>query len=137
MWQADGGRETLEDFRKLPVEEREGLLDYLDEFAPYDVAVTDGNRFILMHGGIPYTKKNLPLDRQSVSEMITERPDYSKRYYNTAYLVTGHTPTLHIGEEYRGRIYRGNGHIAIDCGAGYGLPLGCIRLEDFAEFYVE
>ena len=37
----------------------------------------------------------------------------------------------------RGRIYRGNGHIAIDCGAVWGGTLGCIRLEDLREFYVK
>ena len=29
-----------------------------------------------------------------------------------------------------------NNHIAIDCGAGFDKPLGCIRLDDMAEFYV-
>ena len=52
-------------------------------------------------------------------------------------LVTGHTPTLYIDPGSKGRIWRGNGHIALDCGAGFGLPLGCIRLDDGEEFYVE
>ena len=52
-------------------------------------------------------------------------------------LVTGHTPTVTIDPAYRGKIYHKNGHLAIDCGAGFGLPLGCVRLEDFKEFYVE
>ena len=137
MWQMDGGQTTLEGFRKLPAEEREALIEYLDEFSPYEALVVGNNRFILVHGGIPYEKRNLPLEKQSVHELVTERPDYTKQYYNNIYLVTGHTPTVNIGEEYSGRIYRANGHIAIDCGAGYDMPLGCIRLEDFAEFYVE
>lgn len=136
MWQMDGGQATLEGFKKLPADDREALLDYMDEFAPYERIEVAGNRFILVHGGIPYDKRNLPLSKQSVHEMVIERPDYSKRYYNNAYLVTGHTPTINIGQEYKGRIYCANGHIAIDCGAGFGMPLGCIRLDDFKEFYV-
>lgn len=137
MWQTDGGQTTLDGFKSLSADEREALIEYLDEFAPYETVETAGNRFILVHGGIPYEKRNLPLSGQSVNELVTERPDYTKRYFDNAYLVSGHTPTVNIDEEYRGRIYKANGHIAIDCGAGFGLPLGCIRLDDFKEFYVE
>lgn len=137
MWQMDGGQATLDGFKRLPADEREALIDYLEDFSPYEAVTVAESRFILVHGGIPYDKRDLPLSKQSVHEMVIERPDYSKRYYNNAYLVTGHTPTVNIGEEYKGRIYRANGHIAIDCGAGYGMPLGCIRLDDFKEFYVD
>lgn len=137
MWQMDGGQATLDGFKKLSADYREALIDYLDEFTPYETVEVAGSRFILVHGGIPYEKRNLPLAQQSVHELVMERPDYTKQYFNSTYLVTGHTPTIHIGEEYRGRIYRANGHIAIDCGAGFGMPLGCIRLDDFKEFYVD
>ena len=137
MWQMDGGQATLEGFKKLPADDRDVLLDYMDEFAPYETIEVAGNRFILVHGGIPYDKRNLPLSKQSVHELVIERPNYTKRYYNDVYLVTGHTPTINIGEEYRGRIYCANGHIALDCGAGYDISLGCIRLDDFKEFYVD
>jgi len=137
MWQMDGGQATLDGFKKLSVDEREALIEYLEEFAPYETVEIAGNMFILVHGGIPYEKRKLPLSKQSVHELVIERPDYSKRYYNNTYLVTGHTPTINIGEEYKGRIYKANGHIAIDCGAGYDMSLGCIRLDDFKEFYVD
>lgn len=137
MWQMDGGQATLDGFKKLSADEREGLIEYLEEFAPYETADVGGNKFILVHGGVPYDKRDIPLSKQSVHELVIEHPDYSKRYYNNAYLVTGHTPTVNIGEEYAGKIFKANGHIAIDCGAGYGMPLGCMRLDDFKEFYVE
>lgn len=137
MWQMDGGQATLDGFKKLSIDECEALIEYLEEFTPYETVEIAGNRFILVHGGIPYEKRNLPLSKQSVHKLVIERPDYSKRYYNNAYLVTGHTPTINIGEKYKGRIYKANGHIAIDCGAGFGMPLGYIRLDDFMEFYVD
>ena len=38
--------------------------------------------------------------------------------------------------EFKGRIYKKNNHIAVDCGAVFGFPLACIRLDDMKEFYV-
>ncbi|MBQ2725207.1 MAG: metallophosphoesterase [Clostridia bacterium] len=136
MWQNDGGQTTLEGFRKLAPEDREALIEYMEDFAPYEIVTVGGRKFILVHGGIPYSKRSLPMKEQSVHELVTERPDYSKRYYKNVYMVTGHTPTVTIGKQYAGHIYRENGHIAIDCGAGFDLSLGCIRLDDFYEFYV-
>lgn len=136
-WQMDGGQSTLSGFKKLSADERDILIEYLEEFSPYEMLEVAGNKFILVHGGIPYEKRSIPMSMQSVQELTTERPDYSKQYYNNVYMVTGHTPTVNIGEEYRGRIYKANGHIAVDCGAGYGMPLGCIRLDDFKEYYVD
>ena len=136
-WQLDGGQTTIDGFKKCSPEEREALLDYLDEFLPYDLIEVKERRFLLVHGGIPYDKRKIPLKKQEVTELILERPDYRRRYFADTYLVTGHTPTVTIDPQFHGKIFRKNGHIAVDCGAGYDLPLGCIRLEDFAEFYVE
>lgn len=137
LWQSDGGQTTLNGFKKLSLDEREGLIEYMEEFAPYETVETGGKRFILVHGGIPFEKRHVPLHFHSVHEIVTERPDYTKQYFNNTYLVTGHTPTLHIDEANPGKIYIKNGHIALDCGAGFGLPLGCLCLEDFREFYVD
>ena len=137
FWQMDGGNETLDSFKSVSPDEREFLIEYMEDFSPYEVLTVGNDRFLLVHGGIPYEKRNLPLSEQSLLELVIERPDYSKRYYKNTYLVTGHTPTINIGEEYKGRIYKGNGHIAIDCGAGFDIALGCIRLEDMKEFYVD
>ena len=135
-WREDGGDTTLSGFRALPPEDREAMLDYLDEFLPYETLTVGGNRFLLVHGGIPYESRRTPLEDQPLLTLVEHRPDYLLRYYDNTFLVTGHTPTLHIGDAYIGKIYRDHGHIAIDCGAGFGLPLGCIRLDDFKEFYI-
>lgn len=136
-WLADGGSETLDGFKKLSSDDRDAILDYFDEFEPYYVLELQGNTFILVHGGIPYEERKTPIDEIDPLKLLINRPDYSKRYYKNTYMVTGHTPTVTIGAEYRGRIFKGNGHIAIDCGAAFDMPLGCIRLDDLEEFYVE
>ena len=70
-------------------------------------------------------------------EFIVGEPEYEKIYCLDKIIVTGHTPTGLIDKDYSGRIYKNNNHIAIDCGAVFDKPLGCIRLDDLEEFYVE
>ena len=50
--------------------------------------------------------------------------------------VVGHTPTFKYGAEYAGRILVRRDKILLDCGSGQGYGIGCLRLEDGAEFYV-
>ncbi|MCQ2432841.1 MAG: metallophosphoesterase [Clostridia bacterium] len=137
FWQQDGGEETIRDFRRLQTEDREAILDYLSDFAPYESLTVDGNRFVLVHGGMENFSPDKPLSSYDPGELLTCRPDYSRVYYPDRYLVTGHTPTSLIDAQYQGKIYQKNRHIAIDCGAGFGGPLGCIRLDDFKEFYID
>ena len=76
------------------------------------------------------------MNAEYLHDLVWTRCDYKKTYYQDKYLVTGHTPTMLIHQDYRGKIYRKNRHIAIDCGASFGLPLGCICLDTFEEYYV-
>ena len=74
--------------------------------------------------------------------------DYSElyvKYPQNTTMVFGHTPTIMFTEpapDGRGRIWHGGkGHlIDIDCGCAVRDPkmamLGCLRLDDMAEFYV-
>lgn len=136
MWQMDGGDTTLAELKILDNDTKLSLIEYLEDFSLYEELTVGGREYLLVHGGIPLDKVNVPLEEQSLGEILTERPDYTVRYFKDKYLVTGHTPTLNIGSEYDGKMYLKNGHIAIDCGAGFDRPLGCIRLDDHAEFYV-
>ena len=136
-WLTDGGQTTLEGFRRLTPDEREGILEYLAEFSPYEELTVGRNRFVLVHGGLADFDPARPLWDYDEYELITTRTDYTRRYYPDRYLVTGHTPTGLIAPGCGGRIFRQNGHVALDCGNGWGGTLGCLRLEDFEEFYVE
>jgi serine/threonine protein phosphatase 1 len=136
-WREDGGETTLKQFRRLTPENRGYILEYFEEFTPYEELEVGGRKFLLVHGGLPDFSPEKPLEDYKLYGLITDRPDYSKQYFTDRYLVTGHTPTVLIDESYAGKIYRKNGHIAIDCGAGWGGRLGCIRLDDMKEFYVD
>ena len=69
-------------------------------------------------------------------DFIIGEPDYDQTYDPDVYYVTGHTPTLLIETGHCG-IWQKNNHIAIDCGVAFGMPLGCLRLDDMKEYYVE
>lgn len=136
-WLVDGGQSTLEGFRRLTPDLREGILEYLEEFTPYEELTVGGNRFLLVHGGLADFDPSRPLEDYDLHSLLTEHTDYTRPYFEDRYLVTGHTPTGLIEPGHGGRIYRKHRHIAMDCGNGWGGVLGCLRLEDFAEFYVE
>ena len=137
LWDINGGKTTIKDFSSFSADDREYLLDYLSDFAPYEEICVGDKAFVLVHGGLPDFSPERPLESYNSAAMLYERTDYGKRYYKDKYLVTGHVPTCNIDPAYDGKIYMANGHIAIDCGAGHGKALGCIRLDDFKEFYVE
>lgn len=136
LWLTDGGDTTLKDFRRLSPDEREAVLDYLADFAPYEEIEVNGVHYVLVHAGLNHFRPDKPLEEYDDFDLCDGRTNYGRRYLKDKILVTGHTPTLHIDPAFTGRIWRGNGHIALDCGAGFDLPLGCLRLEDGKEFYV-
>ena len=109
---------------------------YLNTFLIYDEVYCGGNDFFLAHT-VPEKKRMEQFDKLLWQEFITGEPEYEKGYFPDKYIVTGHTPTGFIDKAYKGRVYRKNNHIAIDCGAVFGNPLGCICLDTLEEFYTE
>ena len=136
-WIMSGGEVTLKAFRDLSPEDRENILEYIQEFAPYDELEVGGKSFVLVHGGLPNFEVDKPLEDYDQIDILMTVTDYTRTYYPDKYLITGHIPTCTIDPAYSGKIYRKHNHIAIDCGAGHGYGLGCIRLDDLAEFYVK
>lgn len=137
-WLAVGGKTTLDEFSQLTREEKQDILDYLEEFILYEQITVNHKNFILVHAGIDHFDVNKPLEDYSLYELIFKKPDYSKQYFQDQYLVTGHTPTSLIQSHSRPHfIYQKNHHIAIDCGCGYGGQLGAICLDTGEEFYID
>lgn len=136
-WMFNGGITTFKQFRKLNKEKRKAIIDYIGDFELYDELEVGGREYLLVHGGVGEFKEEKDIEECNLHEVIWSRCDYSKQYYKNKYLVTGHTPTYCIGKEYEGKIYMKNNHIAIDCGAAHGKPLGCICLDTLEEFYVD
>ena len=94
---------------------------------------------ILVHAGLGNFSPDKKMWEYELDELVWMRPTYEEKYFDDKYVITGHTPTQHIENNPNpGYIFKFNNHIAIDCGVNIpGGRLGCIRLDDMTEFYVE
>ena len=135
-WYSDGGETTYNAFKKLDAEAQKKVLNKMDSFLIYDEITVNGNTFFMSHT-VPEKKRMLQFEKLWWEEFIVGEPDYEEVYFDDKYIVTGHTPTVFIDYSCKGKIWRGNNHIAIDCGAVFLGRLGCICLDNLQEFYVE
>lgn len=133
LWVSDGGNTTLEQFIHLSSNDKFKVLKYLKNSITYKEIEIDGKRFLLSHT-VPEYERIMEFEECNLEDFILGEPDYEIEYFPDKYLVTGHTPTGLIYKHYEGRVYMENHHIAIDCGAVFGGPLGCICLDDMKEF---
>lgn len=139
LWMQDGGQITAEQFSLLSKEEKTAILDYISQASLYETFEQDGKRYILVHVGLANFSPHKDLDGYDLYDFFEERVDYSKRYYpdGNVYLVTGHTPTIHIRGWEKSEVYRKNGHIAVDCGCVFGGKLAAYCIETEEVTYVE
>ncbi len=134
-WLLDGGKPTFLAFAQLGEKEQADVLAYLNSFWLYDELEVGGRKFFLSHT-VPEKEKMQDFGALSAQDFTFAEPEYEKTYFPDTYLITGHTPTSFIDPNSRGKIWHGNNHIAIDCGAVFGNPLGCLCLDTMEEFYV-
>jgi len=136
-WQYDGGATTIRQFAALDRESRTYVAEYLREFSLYEEITVGTQTFLLCHSAPHDMWEGTTLDDYTPTQILFERPNYGKRYFDDKILVTGHTPTQVISRcATPGYIYKENGHIAIDCGATFGGRLGAICLDNGKEYYV-
>lgn len=131
-WGEVGGQKIMMDFSRLSRDEREGILDYLGDLPGYESVEVNGEEYLMVHAGISGFKKGKDLDEYDPEDFCL---DGGALTYPGATVICGHKPTT----EYfgcSGEIVFGDGYIAVDCGAGRGGKLGCLRLEDRAVFYL-
>ena len=138
-WMNDGGSNTVRQFRQLPADEREDILEYIEDALTFEVLKANGKIFVLTHAGIRNFDENKHLDKYDYSDFLFHRADYTKRYFSNknVCLVTGHTPTMRIRKDKMPLIFEGNGHIAIDCGCVYGGRLAAYCFDTGEKFYVD
>ena len=139
QWLKEGGKTTVEEFLKLDEEEKEEIIEYLEEFSAYHEIDMNGKRYILVHAALNNFEEDKELDEYSLHDILFSRMDYSKRYFadENTYIITGHTPTTLIREDGEQLVYEENGHIAIDCGCVFGGKLAAYCLDTGEVYYVE
>ena len=128
-WVRDGGQPTLDGFRTLNSDEREGVLDYLGDLPLFEEFTVNGTDYLMVHAGIAGYRKGTDPDDYSPEDFFSEVPDAEYPLVEGKTLLVGHVRTK------SGKIERGVGSILLDCGAETGGKLGCLRLEDGKEFY--
>ncbi len=133
-WLSMKSEKTIEAFLKLGDEEKEAILEFLEEFAPFEEIECKGKKFILTHAGIRYHDER-DLYEHEEEDFVFAETDYNKIYFPDAYLVTGHTPTVAIGKEYAGKVYAKKRHLALDCGAAFGGRLAAVCLDTLKVSY--
>ena len=128
-WVQDGGQATLDAFRELDKDQREGVLEYLEEMALFEELTVKGKDYLLVHAGIADYTPDTDLYDCIPEDFFGEPLDADYPLVEGTTVVVGHVPTK------SGRIEYGEGSIFIDCGAGEGGSLGCLCLENGKEFY--
>lgn len=134
-WMQDGGAKTIEGFRALDGDMREGVLEYLSDMSLYEEVEIKGKKYLLVHAGIADFDADTELDDYMPEDFVSEPMDADAEYFEGVTLIAGHTPTYEVSGAESGKIYRGEYGILINCGVAFGEPLGCLRLEDGKEFY--
>lgn len=137
-WLTHGGKALAAAFREMDEDGQESILDYLGEFTLYEVAEVNGKTYLLSHMGIaaPAADDPYALDMTNLPD---SPPDFASPNPLPYTQIVGGVPTVRIDEESAGKIWQGNGWIALHCGAAkadWGGKLACLRLDDMKEFYV-
>ena len=133
-WMGKGGIRTIEGFKALDDDMKEGVLEYLEELSLYEEVEVKGKKYLLVHAGIADFDADTPLDDYMPEDFIHESLDPNRPYLDGVTVIAGHTPTDLMGGE-KGKILYGDGSILIDCGVSHGGRLGCLCLDNGKEYY--
>ncbi len=135
MWLSDGGNATVNEFLQLSEDDKKKALDVIRKSLISKELEVSGQKYLLAHT-VPEIERLDGYENWSVDDFVMGEPDYEQVYFEDKIIITGHTPTGFIDATYEGEIWKGNNHIAIDCGAVFGNPLGCLCLDTMEVFYV-
>lgn len=134
IWLSDGGESTLKEYLELSDEERVSVINVIGKAKLSMEIEVAGCRYHLSHT-IPEIEKVADFASWTEEDFVMGEPNYEKMYFKDKFMITGHSLTCLIDKNYTGRIWRKNNHIAIDCGAVYGMRLGCLCLDTMTEYY--
>ena len=144
MWHFNGGETTIEEYSQQEKTERQRLLDEIIGLKWHQFVEMSGKKFFLSHAAV-LMDDNEEFEDALIRALKTENILWNRD--NLLYcenksdyiFIHGHTPTgtWHPNGIYEIYSYDNGRKINIDCGAGYNKRLGCLRLDDMAEFYVD
>jgi serine/threonine protein phosphatase 1 len=136
LWYGNGGEPTDKAYRALPTEEQQVIHDFLKK-TPTELHIQVAPfKYHLVHGR--------PSTHEYDEDFLWHRFDLRdvKEYNgNGEIVIFGHTPTIGYRRRNPMKIFFGGKClIGIDCGCAYGKrpgQLGCLRLDDWKEYYCD
>ncbi len=129
-WVKDGGGVTMERFRELDRDAKEGVLDYLCDLPLFEEFSVGGKDYLAVHAGISGYRAGTDPDDYEPADFFEEVPDPDYPLVEGKILLVGHEPTK------SGKIERGNGTIYLDCGVRDGGKLALLCLDNGKEYYI-
>ena len=81
-WMSNGGATTIEGFKALDTDMREGIIDYLSDMALYEEVTVKGKNYLLVHAGISDFDPDANLDEYMPEDFITEPLDPDAKYFD-------------------------------------------------------
>ncbi|AMN31003.1 hypothetical protein BFS06_12385 [Clostridium perfringens] len=140
LWSKVGGATTLNQLNRKDKTYKDNLIKYIEELPLYKVV----DNFLLVHAGV-FTEKDIDtlenvLNNTSEDIFLWDKSLVDVRQEIKGYtIICGHTSTPDIDSSLNvGKIINHNNKIYIDCKV-YNNEigrLGCLRLNDMAEFYI-
>jgi len=107
LWMSNGGEVTLDALGKESAETRQDILDYLYDCPLYEDITVNGQRYILVHGGLGGFEKGRELDDYTPEELLWTRLSLDTEYSPSEFVViVGHTPTIRYGSLYKYRMIK-------------------------------
>lgn len=143
LWMQNGGGPTLEAFEKLDKDRQDRILDYLSGRPDHMIVTIGDKQFALVHAYWGYDGQD-KLWRRPSAWMPMQGPVFNGS------IIVGHTPVFLLQPDPANYLAKCKDHVSIfhgqyftdiDCGAGVAgrayrkCCLGCMRLDDGAEFY--
>lgn len=140
LWYQNGGNVTHEYLKHIRKDLRQEIFDYIDSL-PLNIEVeVNGQKFILVHGGVASNYEKIYNRYDDAREYaVWSRKSYEEIIPEDTILIFGHTPTVNLDYKTPMEIWHHGKYIGIDCGACYPFMgrLACLRLDDLKEFYSE
>jgi len=142
-WIYNGGKPTFNEYLSLSVSERAEIIKFLDGLLYYYELAIENQEYIFIHTVPVGFENKRSLEDYKPFDLLFNRikkDEWNGKFYDDKILIVGHTPTVYIDKKYAGKIYKKERIIDIDCGCADkndGGRLGCLRLEDMKEYYIE
>ena len=124
-WVAMGGQRTLDGFRELDEDMREGVLDYLGELMLYDEVAVKGKTYFMLNGGIANFDADTDPEEYAPEDFAAVKLDMNKEYYSDKIMITANAE-----QGVYDKITQRANNICIGCETA-----ACLRLEDGEKFY--